>query len=88
MATDDAPGLYGPEGSLARLTRADNGIHDIAEKLRAQALPIRAKVVRDALQAVAANARERGEFSVSVGFGMAAELGDDEALALLGRLLK
>lgn len=28
-------GLYGPDGSLARFTRAANGIHEVAEKLRA-----------------------------------------------------
>lgn len=85
MATDETNGLYGPEGSLARFTRAANGIHEIADKLRAQALPIRAKAAREALIAATAidpspEVRHYGRW--------VAEHACDETLAKLGRLLK
>lgn len=33
--TTDKPELWGPDGVFARFTRAANGIHEVAEKLRA-----------------------------------------------------
>lgn len=74
--------LYGENGTLARFTRAATGIHDVAEKLRAQSTVNRARIVRDALNSLS-NEPGCGHL-----FTLLAQSGTDPALAKLERLLK
>lgn len=74
--------LYGENGYFQRFTRAANGIHDVAEKLRAQSTANRARIVRDALKSLS-NEPGCGDL-----FTLLAQSGTDPALAKLERLLK